>query len=90
MTELWFANLNILLKLHYCDVTIIDKFNYFIKVRLLLHNYDLRITYFIMTELWLANLNILLKLQYYDVTIVDKFYYFIKIRLLWQNYDLRI
>jgi hypothetical protein len=35
MGELLFANLNILLKLDYCDVTIVGKFDYFIKVRLL-------------------------------------------------------
>jgi hypothetical protein len=35
MAELLFANLNILLKLDYYDVTIIDKFDYFIKVGLL-------------------------------------------------------
>jgi hypothetical protein len=49
MTELGLANLNILLKLDYNDVTIVDKFKYFIKI---------------MTELWLANLNILLQLDY--------------------------
>jgi hypothetical protein len=70
VTELWFANLNILSKLDYCGVTIVGKFNYFIKVRLLL-------------KLWFANLNILLKLYYCDVTIVGKFNYFIKVRLLW-------
>jgi hypothetical protein len=36
MAELLFANLNILLKLDYYDVTIIDNFDYFIKVGLLL------------------------------------------------------
>jgi hypothetical protein len=67
MTELGLANLNILLKLDYNDVTIVDKFKYFIKV---------------MTELWLANLNILLQLDYYyDRTRIGKFKYFIKIRL---------
>jgi hypothetical protein len=35
MTKLRFANLNILLLLDYYNVTIVDKFNYFIKVRLL-------------------------------------------------------
>jgi hypothetical protein len=35
MTELCFTNLNILLKLHYRDITIISKFNYFIKISLL-------------------------------------------------------
>jgi hypothetical protein len=35
MTKLWFVNLNILLKLNNYHVTIIDKFDYFIKVRLL-------------------------------------------------------
>jgi hypothetical protein len=35
MIELLFANLNILLKLDYYDRTMIDKFKYFIKVRLL-------------------------------------------------------
>jgi hypothetical protein len=35
MTVLWFTNLNILLKLDYCDITIVGKFNYFIKVTLL-------------------------------------------------------
>jgi hypothetical protein len=35
MTELRFTNLNILLKLDYCDITVVSKFNYFIKVRLL-------------------------------------------------------
>jgi hypothetical protein len=35
MTELKFANLNILLKLDYYDVANVEKFNYFIKVRLL-------------------------------------------------------
>jgi hypothetical protein len=35
MKELLLMNLNILLKLDYCDVTIVDKFNYFIKVKLL-------------------------------------------------------
>jgi hypothetical protein len=34
MTKLLFPNLNILLKLDHYDVTIVDKFNYFIKVRL--------------------------------------------------------
>jgi hypothetical protein len=43
MAELWSANLNILLKLDYYDITIVGKFNYFIKVRLLWQNYDLRI-----------------------------------------------
>jgi hypothetical protein len=43
MTELWFANLNILLKLDYRDVTIAGKFNYFIKMKLLWQNYDLQI-----------------------------------------------
>jgi hypothetical protein len=43
MAQLWFANLNILLKLQYYDVTIVDKFYYFIKVRLLWHNYDSQI-----------------------------------------------
>jgi hypothetical protein len=38
MTELWFTNLNILLKLDYCDITIVDKFNHFIKVTLFCHN----------------------------------------------------
>jgi hypothetical protein len=40
MAELRLANLNILLKLQYYDVTIVDKFYYFIKVRLLWQNYD--------------------------------------------------
>jgi hypothetical protein len=62
------ANLNILLKLDYYDVPIVDKFDYFIKI-------------IIMTELLSVNLNILLKLDYYHVTIVDKFNYFIKVRL---------
>jgi hypothetical protein len=35
MTVQSLANLIILLKLDYYDVTIVDKFNYFIKVRLL-------------------------------------------------------
>jgi hypothetical protein len=35
MTKLLLANLNILLKLNHYDVTIVGKFNYFIKVRLL-------------------------------------------------------
>jgi hypothetical protein len=35
MTEQWFANLNILLKLNNYDVSIVAKFNYFIKVTLL-------------------------------------------------------
>jgi hypothetical protein len=43
MAELWFANLNILLKLDNYDVAIVGKFNYFIKVKLLWQNYDLRI-----------------------------------------------
>jgi hypothetical protein len=43
MAELLFANLNILLKLDYYDVTIIDKFDYFIKIGLLLQNYYSRI-----------------------------------------------
>jgi hypothetical protein len=38
MTELWLANLNILLKLDNY-VSIVYKFNYFIKVKLLLSNY---------------------------------------------------
>jgi hypothetical protein len=33
MREPFLANLNILLKLDYYDETIVDKFNYFIKVR---------------------------------------------------------
>jgi hypothetical protein len=33
MIELLLANLNILLRLDYYHVTIVDKFNYFIKVR---------------------------------------------------------
>jgi hypothetical protein len=40
MIKLLLINLIILLKLDYYDVTIVDKFNYFIKVRLLLQNYD--------------------------------------------------
>jgi hypothetical protein len=43
MAELLFANLNILLKLDYYDVTIIDKFNYFINVTSLWQNYYSRI-----------------------------------------------
>jgi hypothetical protein len=43
MTELWFTNLNILLKLDHCDITIVDNFDYFIKVRLLWQNYDSQI-----------------------------------------------
>jgi hypothetical protein len=43
MAERWFANLNILLKLDYYDVTIVEKFNYFIKVRLLWQNDDSQI-----------------------------------------------
>jgi hypothetical protein len=35
MTGLLLANLNILSKLDHYDVIILDKFNYFIKVRLL-------------------------------------------------------
>jgi hypothetical protein len=35
MAELRFANLIILLKLDYYDITIVNKFNYFIKVKLL-------------------------------------------------------
>jgi hypothetical protein len=35
MIELWFANLNILLKLDYHNRIIILEFKYFIKVRLL-------------------------------------------------------
>jgi hypothetical protein len=35
MIELLLTNLNILLKLDYYDVDIVDKFDYFIKVRLL-------------------------------------------------------
>jgi hypothetical protein len=33
MTKLLFSNLNILLKLDYYDVTIVDEINYFIEVR---------------------------------------------------------
>jgi hypothetical protein len=33
MTKLWFANLNILLKLDNYDKTIVGEFKYFIKVR---------------------------------------------------------
>jgi hypothetical protein len=40
MTELRSTNLNILLKLDNFHVTIVDKFSYFIKVRLLQQNYD--------------------------------------------------
>jgi hypothetical protein len=43
MIELLLKNLNILLKLDHYDVTIVDKFNYFIKIRLLWQNYDSRI-----------------------------------------------
>jgi hypothetical protein len=43
MIELWSVNLNILLKLDNCHVTIVDKFNYFIKVTLLWQYYDSRI-----------------------------------------------
>jgi hypothetical protein len=39
MAELWFVNLNILSKLDYYNVTIVGKFNYFIKVRLSWENY---------------------------------------------------
>jgi hypothetical protein len=39
MAELLFANLNILLKLDYYDVIIVDKFNYFINVTSLWQNY---------------------------------------------------
>jgi hypothetical protein len=39
MAQLWSENLNILLKLDDNDVTIIDKFNYFIKVKLLWCDY---------------------------------------------------
>jgi hypothetical protein len=35
MTELLLANLNILLKLNYYNKTILDKFKYFIKTKLL-------------------------------------------------------
>jgi hypothetical protein len=33
MAELWFVNLNILLKLDNYDVAIVGKFKYFIKIR---------------------------------------------------------
>jgi hypothetical protein len=35
MGELLFANLIILLKLDYHDITIVDKFNIFVKIKLL-------------------------------------------------------
>jgi hypothetical protein len=43
MIKLLLTNLNILLMLDHYDVTIVDEFNYFIKVRLLRQNYDQRI-----------------------------------------------
>jgi hypothetical protein len=56
MTELWFANLNILLKLDNYHVTIVDEFNYFIKVTLYYWQIWLFYqSYIIMTELWFAN-----------------------------------
>jgi hypothetical protein len=39
MRELWFTNLNILLKSERYDETILDKFKYFIKIELLWLNY---------------------------------------------------
>jgi hypothetical protein len=72
MIELWLANLNILAKLDYCAVTILDKFNYFIKVRLFVTVVD-KFNYFI-------------KVYYYDETIIREFKYFIKVRLLCYNY----
>jgi hypothetical protein len=57
MIGLLFADLNIL-KLDYYDVIIVDKFKYFIKIRL------------IIIELSLINLNILLMIDCYDTTMI--------------------
>jgi hypothetical protein len=40
MMKLLLTNLNILLRSNYYDETIVDRFNYFIKIILLWQNYD--------------------------------------------------